>query len=253
MKLPLKTVFIDIETSPILAYVWRTGKTQITIDALLPDSMVKIICISYRWSTEKKAQCIYWDENRNDKQLLVDFLKAIEGAECVIGHNEKSFDIKIINARIAYHQLKTQLPIMLIEDTLLLFRKVMNLPSMKLDYLCHYFGIKRKIKTTMDLWIQVCYYNNRKKLLEMGKYCNGDVNILHTLYMKTRPYLTSKMNSAIINENNRICPMCGFTKIQHRGFKYTGLGKYQIFHCVSCGKWGTYGKNLIAGTAAYPR
>lgn len=251
-KLPLKTVFIDIESSPLLSYVWRTGKTVITIDSLIPDSMVKIICISWRWDGEKKINRLSWDDNQDDKQLLIDFIEAIKDAECVIGHNEKSFDIKIIQARIAYHHLKAQLPLMLIEDTLLLARRVFNLPSMKLDYLCHYFGIKRKIKTDMSLWMRTCYYNDRMALEKMGKYCDGDVNILYDLYHRIRPYLQSNINSAILQGDNRICPNCGHTT-QKRGFAYTKLGKFQLYACLKCGKWTRDGHNLIAGTSTYGR
>lgn len=248
---PLRTVFIDIETCPLLFYGWRTGKTVLTIDAIIPDSMVKIICISWRWDGEKKTHRLSWDARQDDKQLLIDFLEAIKDAECVIGHNEKNFDLKIIHTRITYHQLNARLPLMLIEDTLLLARRVMNLPSMKLDYLCHYFGIARKIKTDMMLWIRTCYYNDRLALEKMGKYCDGDVDILYALYHKIAPYLQSNINRAIVNEDNRLCS-CGH-RTQKRGFAYTTLGKYQKYCCLKCGKYTRDGKNLIAGTSAYGR
>lgn len=251
--LPLKTAFIDVETSPLLAYVWRTGKTHITIDSLIPDSMVKLICISWRWDGEKKTHRLSWDERQDDKQLLVDFIEAIKDAECLIGHNEKNFDIKIINARIAYHRLNTQLPLTLLEDTLQLFRRAMNLPSMKLDYLLHYFGIKRKLKTDMMLWMRTCYYNDRMALEKMGKYCDRDVDSLHDLYKKCRSYLPSQQNYATVNDNSRLCPNCGEESLTSNGPRYTLVGKKLRWRCTKCGKSGTYGHNEIKNTTGYPR
>ncbi len=253
MKLPLKTVFLDIEVNPLLAYVWRTGKTVITIDSLLPDSMVKIICISWRWGGSKKTYNLHWDEAQNDKQLLIDFLEAIKDAECVVGHNGKSFDLKIINARIAYHQLDNQVPLMMIEDTLLMFRKVMNLPSMKLDYLLHYFGIKRKIHTDMSWWMRTCYMNDRMALAKMCKYCNRDVDAMYDLYEKLYAYLPTKQSYAIVNNNNRMCPGCGKESLISNGYRHTALGKKQRMRCSSCGKTCTLGINEVKHASEYPR
>lgn len=251
--LPLRTCFIDIETSPLLAYVWRTGKTHITIDSLLPDSMVKIICISWRWDGDKETHHVSWDSKQNDKKLLVDFLKAVEDAECLVGHNEKNFDIKIINARIAYHGLDKSLPITMLEDTLQLFRRTMNLPSMKLDYLLHYFGIKRKLKTDMGLWMRTCYYNDRMALEKMIKYCDRDVDSLYELYKKCRVYLPSQQSYAIVKADSRLCPHCGSTKLESKGYRYTALSKKKLWRCTKCRKSGTYGSNEINLTASYPR
>lgn len=252
-KLPLKTCFIDCETSPLLAYVWRTGKTHITIDSLLPDSMVKIICISWRWDGERKTNRLSWDSDKDDKELLIKFVEAVKDAECLVGHNEKNFDIKIINARIAYHGLKTQLPIVMLEDTLQLFRRAMNLPSMKLDYLLHYFGIKRKLHTDMMLWVRTCYYNDRLALERMGKYCDRDVDSLYELYKKCRVYLPSQQNRSIITEDNRICTHCGSNKLESNGYRHTLTAKKKRWRCTACGKSGTYGSNEIKLTVGYPR
>ncbi len=252
-KLPIKTVIADIETSPVLAMVWGTGKTSISIDQLIPKYFTKIICISWRWFGEKKTHRVEWDANMDDKQLLLDFLEQTQEAEAIIGHNEKSFDIKIINARIAFHGLKTQLPLMTIEDTLLLARRSFRLPSMKLAYLLQYFGIKQlKLKTDMALWIDVCYFNDRERLKYMGKYCDRDVDSLHALYAKIRPYLKSQINIATIKQDREGCSSCG-KKVHSKGFVRTLLGKFQRWHCPHCGSNGRFGKNLLSSTVEFPR
>lgn len=253
MKLPLKTVVCDIETSPCLAMVFQTGKQTVTIDSLIPGYFTKIICISWRWVGETKKHILYWDKKMNDKKLLIDFIEAVKDAECIVGHNEKSFDIKVINTRIAFHSLKVRLPLVLLEDTLLLARKVFRLPSMKLAYLLQYFGIeKRKIKTDMSWWIDCCYYNDRSRLKEMGKYCIRDTDSLHDLYLKIRTYLPSTINYAIVKGNNELCPSCGGI-LYPNGWRYTSVGKYQRRTCKSCKRDCSNGHNLIRGTSEYGR
>lgn len=252
-KLPIKTVIADIETSPCLAMVFQTGKQNISIDSLIPGYFTKIICISWRWVGEKKTHRVEWDEMMDDKQLLLDFIEAVKDAECIIGHNEKSFDIKIINTRIAFHNLKIRLPLALLEDTLLLARKVFRLPSMKLAYLLQYFGIKKKkIKTDMSWWIDCCYYNDRDVLAKMGAYCNRDVDSLHDLYLKIRPYLPSTINYAIVKGDNALCPSCG-GKLRNNGFRYTKVGKYQRRTCTKCNVDCSNGQNLIRFTTEFGR
>lgn len=254
MKFPIKTVIADIETSPCLAMVFKTGKQAVSIEQLIPDYFTKIICISWRWIGEKKTHRVSWNEAMDDKQLLLDFVNAVQGAECIIGHNEKSFDIKIINTRLAFHGIKETLPIMLIEDTLLLARRVFRLPSMKLSYLLQYFGIKKKkIKTDMGWWIDCCYYNDRDVLGKMGVYCDRDVDSLHDLYLKIRDYLPSTINCAIVNNNPELCPNCGHKERWKEGFRFTRVGKYQAWKCKKCFRKWHDGINLITGTTQYMR
>lgn len=251
MKYPLRTVFIDIETSPCVGWFWRTGKTNITVDQILDHT--KIICICWVWGDSKHRHKLFWDENQDDKQMLIAFVEAVKDAECVVGHNEKQFDLKILNTRIAFHSIKSQLPLMLIEDTLLLTRKVFNLPSFKLSYLLRYFDIKRKIHVDSSLWINVVFNKCLKSLKQMGDYCANDSVTVKLLYERLYVYLPSKQNYAIVKGNNRLCPNCGKETLINNGYRYNSLGKRCRMRCSSCGKGFTVGSNLVAGTATYPR
>lgn len=250
MKLPLKTAYIDIETKPCTGWFWSTGKTVISESQILDHT--KIICICWMWDDSSEKYELHWDDNQDDKKMLEDFLEAVKDAECFVGHNEKSFDIKVLNARIAYHRLHRQLPLTLVEDTLLMARKAFRLPSFKLSYLLRYFNVKRKLHTDSKLWVDVVYEGSKKALDYMVKYCKNDCYTLKLLYHRLLPYLPSKQSYALVTEDNRICPLCK-NKVSLDGFRYTTTGKKQRWHCNKCGKKGTFGSNLIQHTASYPR
>jgi len=70
----IKRLFFDIETSPMIVYSWRIGwKLSIPPQNIIENW--KIICISYKWEHEDKVKNLVWDENQDDKQMLIDFIK----------------------------------------------------------------------------------------------------------------------------------------------------------------------------------
>jgi len=58
---PVKRLFFDIETSPIIAYTWRVGwKLNIPADNIIEDW--KVICISYKFEGDENVKTLTWDE-----------------------------------------------------------------------------------------------------------------------------------------------------------------------------------------------
>ena len=54
-----KVLVYDIETSPVLAWVWRCGDQVVRHGQLHSDlDETKIICITYRWMHERKAKAL---------------------------------------------------------------------------------------------------------------------------------------------------------------------------------------------------
>jgi transposase-like protein len=39
-----------------------------------------------------------------------------------------------------------------------------------------------------------------------------------------------------------VCPSCGGTHLQKRGFSIVGANSYQRFQCIDCGKWSKSNK-----------
>lgn len=104
MEKPIRRLFFDIETSPMIVYSWRTGwKLNIHTDNIIQDW--KVICISYGWEHENKIRNLKWDSNHCDKKMLEDFIKIANTADEIIAHNGDRFDIKKVRTRCIYHRI----------------------------------------------------------------------------------------------------------------------------------------------------
>lgn len=239
----MRKLYLDIETSPCVGWFWRTGKTNLGAHQILEPG--KIICVSYRFDDWKPGQVetLTWDYNQNDKTLLKMLSKVVKKADLVVAHNGDNFDVKWLNARVAYHKLP-EMDIQSTEDTYKMIRRKLYLPSYKLDYLCKYFGLNQKLATTNNLWQEVTFKNNRKALKAMVEYCENDVLVLAELDHRVSDYVDHKLNRSLFVEAGT-CPHCASNELVKDGFKYTRVGKYQRYQCKRCHRKSRAGQNLI--------
>ncbi len=248
----MNVLYFDIETSPSMAWVWSTGKQYISHDQILEPT--RIICIGYKWEGQKHTECLQWDKKQDDKKMLEEFSRVLEKADVAIGHNGQRFDIKHINARLAYHSLPPAAPVT-ISDSLLLSRRKFKLASHSLAYLCKYFKVSQKMSTGgIDLWLKVWLEKDEKALKKMMAYCKHDVKILEQIYVRLRPYLDIKHSVATSKENVDMCPSCGSKSIHKHGIRMTSpLRKVQVYKCYKCCKQFRDGKNLLESPQEYLR
>lgn len=245
---PPKTLFFDIETCPCLMWGWRTGKQNVSSDQILEPS--RIICISYLWEGETDPHVLKWDRANSDHTLLSKFAKVANKADILIGHNGDNFDVKIVNTRLAYHNMPP-LTVALTDDTLKLARRKLRLESYKLDYLARYFKIGQKLETQggIKLWLHTWLENNRDSLEQMAEYCKNDVIILAKVYNRLLPYLPVKANKALYLEG-RACPKCGSSNVKKNGKRYiSALRVQQQWICQDCGSVSYTGANEIIGAS----
>lgn len=257
-----KTLYFDIETSPCLATCWGTGKTHISDEQILEPT--RIICLSYKWAHESKVHHLVWDQIKSDKKLCQDFSYIISEADLVVGHNGKSFDIKTINARIAFHCLPP-IPETLVDDTLQQARTKFRLPSMKLRYLAKYFDLTPKAPPPdgLEPWKSLLLDpvdsdRYTKYMKHMLFYCDQDALTLEELHLRIAPYVKSKLNRNLFfksadGEVAMVCPGCGYGEYSRRGYNYSQVRKTQRFQCKSCFKMFTDGINLLVNTPSIPR
>lgn len=244
-----KILLFDIENCPCLGWFWSCGKQRISQGQVLEPN--RIICISWKWLGERKIHSAKWDSNQSDKKLLTEFCKVAKTADRLIGHNGKEFDIKHVNARVAFHNLDP-LPIITIEDTLKLSRSTFRLPAHNLDYLGKYFGLGKKIKTDIDLWLDIWLKKDNKQLDRMVKYCKQDTLLLEKVYNRIKKYIKTSTNLSILNLDSSICPKCAGALIKY-GLRYSTRGCYQEFLCKNCGHRCSNSSNIIKHSALYPK
>lgn len=229
----VRRLFFDIETSPCVGWFWRPGyNLNLDYNNILENA--KIICICYKWEGDKKTYSLAWDSKQNDKKMLKDFVRILNQANEIIGHNSDKFDIKWLRTRCLIHGID-MMPDYASIDTLKEARKGFNFPSNRLDSIGRYTGVGKKIKTTGELWYDTCFKNDRKALDKMIKYCIQDVVLLERVYAKMKTFIKPKYSMA---EDKASCPRCNSSNLKLRSNKISGTGvRYKQVQCTDCGTY----------------
>ena len=238
----MKRLFFDIETSPNIVYSWRVGYRII----LPPENIIqerKIICICWKWEHKKNVYSLTWDENKDDKQLLKEFIKVCDEADEIVAHNGDKFDIKWLRTRCIYHRIDFPEKIQSF-DTLKKSRKGFRFNSNKLDYIAKFLGVGEKTKTGgFDLWVDTM--NGKKKALqEMVDYCKNDVIILQKVFNELEKYVEVNTHTGVSMGADRwSCVTCGSEHVRFNGqlVSKTGMIKFRM-RCYDCNKgWSIAG------------
>lgn len=220
---PIKRLFFDIETSPMIAYSWRIGyNINLSYDNIIKDW--KIICISYKWQDKDKIHTLKWDKNQCDKQMLKDFIKVMNEADEVIAHNGDRFDLKKIRTRCLHHRLPL-FPNYRTLDTLKKAKSGFNFPNNKLDTIAQWLGVGAKIKHDgFKMWVDVMN-GNKKALNDMIKYCEMDVVVLEDVYLTIQSYIKQNVHIGVLNGGYKYsCPSCGSEDIYYNKLNVTAKG-----------------------------
>lgn len=238
-----KRLFFDIETSPLVVYSWNVGrKINISHENIIEERA--IICISYKWEGEEEVHTLTWNSNKSDKQMLKEFVKILNQADEVVGHNGDSFDLPWVRGRCLYHNISIPFSIPSI-DTLKLARRLFRLPSNKLDYLATFLFNDKKLNTGgFSLWVDICGRDKEKAataLKLMTEYCEKDVILLEKVFQRINPYAPNKVNYAVqAGLTAACCPECGSSKTHCSKTRTSAAGiKRKQLQCNDCGKYFT--------------
>lgn len=242
-----KVLIFDIETSPMLGYIWSLWDQNVALNQLQKDW--HLLSFSAKWLRDKKV--IYHDQRNaknieDDSRLLKELHKLLDEADVVITQNGKSFDVKKVNARFILNGMKPPSPYRHI-DTFLIAKKHFGFTSNKLEYMTDKLCTKyKKLKTTkfsgFTLWSE-CLKGNLKAWKEMEKYNKYDVLSLEELYLKLQPWDNSLNLNLYTDSLDNTCD-CGGELIKY-GFHYTPIAKHQRYRCTECGSTHRDSTNLF--------
>jgi len=231
VKNPLKILYLDIETSPCVGTFWNLWPKFIpTNQVTQPTSM---LCWAAKWEGNKDVY--YRQEGDDDHVGRIHEL--LDEADVVVHYNGKAFDIKHLNREFAKAGLNPPSPYAQV-DLLTAVRGTFKLPSNKLDYVCRYFGLGKKVEHAgIELWYG-CMEDNEDDWKTMEKYCKRDVTLLPKLYKFMRPWIKSHPNAGLATDANRpTCSTCGSTSLQSRGVYRTKTQVYERWLCNNCHVW----------------
>jgi len=246
-----KVLFIDIETSPLVGYSWGTYQQNV-LKVLQPS---KIISVAWKWAHEDFIHCKALPDYRgykpgvlNDFKLVQEVWKVLDRADIVVAHHGDSFDIKKLNARFVAYNLNAPTIYQTIDTRKVAF-KHFRFDSNSLNDLGQYLGEGKKVETGgFDLWVK-CIAGDADAWEKMKIYNVQDVELLHRIYLRLRPFMTNHPNMNIIaGEKDLSCHVCLSHNIQKRGFSITHMGRKQRYQCRDCGSWssGPYQRANVA-------
>jgi hypothetical protein len=200
-KVMKKTVFLDIETSLIKAYTFRTGMQRINVDQVVDGDQTKLLTAA--WGTwydlyKKGASGVVSVSNHHRKKafkkdplddtyVLRKLWEVLDNADIIVAHNA-SFDRGWIEGR--FMDLGWKQPSKYYVYCTFRTLHGLNGNSKKLDYLSQkLIGTKKVSHEGMPLWIG-CSNGDVDSFKKMEEYNIGDIyDTLYKVFMRTAPYV----------------------------------------------------------------
>jgi hypothetical protein len=245
-----KILLFDIETSPIIAYVWGLWENNVAINQIKSDWHV--LSWSAKWLGSPESEVMYADQRHeknmeDDKKILKKLWDLLDESDVVITQNGISFDQKKLNARFIMHGFNPPSSYRHI-DTLRIAKKHFAFSSNKLEYLTKKLCTKYKKLSHakfsgFELWKE-CLAGNMDAWNEMEIYNKHDVLSLEELYTKLSPWDNSVNFDVYSNDFSNTCS-CGSKEFIKNGYAYTNIGRFQRYKCTKCGSECRDKKNLL--------
>ena len=248
-----KVLILDIETSPLLVYVWSLKDQFVGLNQMVQDW--HIMAWSAKWLGAPASSIIYCDQRNlktgNDLPILRPLWRLLDEADIVITQNGKAFDSKKINARFMLHGMQPPSPYKHL-DTYLIVRNAASFTSHSLEYLSERFCTKYKKLSHKDfpglsLWVE-CLKGNKKAWDAMKEYNIHDVLSTEELYEKVKAWAPKIAPAAFhvrVKDISTKCRRCGKNdRMCRKGREMTRKGFVQKYQCQSCGTW-TQGTEVL--------
>lgn len=239
-----KIVLLDIETLPDLKAVMSVLPSLGDYPGLtLKASINSVICFGYKVLGDDKARVISaWDDVKrwskdvnDDTYVLGKIVEILKDADAIITHNGKRFDWRFIQTRLLGHGLDP-LPKLIHIDTCMLAKQHLFTFNNRLNTLAKFMTDEEKLENGgWKLWEGVLRRDEKSQKL-MAKYCAQDVEALHAVFNKLRPFINNLPNYNQFRTSEKICcPNCGSTRIYRDGNRVMKERILQRFKCKDCG------------------
>ena len=224
----------------------------------LSASFGEMLCFGYQWwgAPEPKVMNIYdypgWDKlpvEQRDKYLVQDVVKIMEEADVLVGHFSSGFDHPFIQTRCIFHGLDP-IPNPIHIDTWKIAKKQLRLNNNRLKTIADTFGCdEQKSSVPTYVWRRAKAHD-LEALKLISKYNLQDVRTQYSIIKKLMPLAKGMPNwNLFTDEEETRCSSCGSENIQHRGYAYTQMYKFERFSCSDCGRW-MRGRNSVTSKDA---
>ena len=234
----MKTLLLDIETTPNIAYTFDLWRTTIAPVKIIEVS--RVLCFGAKWLDSPRKSIEFYSafsgaESDMREEMLDNAHRLLDEADVVVHYNGHAFDIPYLNREFLLEGYLPPSPFKQI-DLLQTVRKVFQFPSNQLAHVSKELGLPGKVEHEgFALW-RKCMNGDRKAQRLMEKYNKQDVYMLEDLYHYLQPWILSHPSHAAYT-GEFVCPACGSANLQKRGFALTSVSKFQQYQCQDCGKY----------------
>ena len=244
-----KILVIDIETAPVLGYVWGLWNNNVALNQIEKDWY--ILSYSYKWLGD---DTVYYRDQRDvidiedDRSLLKDLWNVMSSADIIMAHNGRRFDNKKIRARMVLNGMTPPSSYRVI-DTLEIAKQEFAFTSNKLEYLTDRLCVKnQKLKHKnypgFELWT-ACMKRDIKAFDEMKEYNIADVLALEELFYILAPWSHRLPSLDVYHLDGKNHCYCGSTEFEHIGYHYTNVSIFNKYKCNNCGSEKRDRTNII--------
>lgn len=227
---PVRTLIIDIETSPNLAYVWGLWDQNIGLNQL--EDTTEVLCFAAKWLGEPGT--MFFSEHRDGRrQMITAAHDLLDQADAVLHYNGRRFDMPHLNRAFLLAGLTPPRPYKQI-DLLAVVRQRFKFPSNKLAYVSTALGLDGKEETGgFELW-RKCMNGDAKAWRTMEKYNRRDVEVLEEIYEILLPWIPNVPNGHLYGGTGA-CPSCGGDHLVPAGLYRTSQSAFRQYRCSDCG------------------
>lgn len=228
-----KILFVDIESSPSLGYVW--GKWQQNVIKF--EKEWDLLSFAFKWKGDRRTYAIGTNKF-TEEQLVLRLWQLLDEADVVIAHNAIRFDIPMINSKFLEYGLTPPSPYKVV-DTLRIAKRHFRLLSNKLDDLGTFLKVGNKVQHEgFELWLK-CMRGEASAWRKMLQYNKQDVVLLEKVYLRLLPWASNHPNMGDLSQQDGVCPKCESPNLTKRGFMPTRSGQKQRYCCDDCGGWSS--------------
>lgn len=231
----MKTLYIDIEAAPSLAYIWDLKTRYVPISQVAEDGYV--LCFAWRWADEEDVYlATRWDHG--EEAMVQQAWELLDEADAVIHYNGSNYDVPRLNTEFLRYRLGPPSPFFEID----LYRTVSSkfrVLSRSMNHMLHILGLESKMEHKgMELWTG-CMAGKKADQQIMEEYNAQDVVVMNDLYQELLPWIQNHPNLALYMapSDTLKCPRCGSEDLRFKGYKRTKVLSYRQYKCNCCGAY----------------
>jgi uncharacterized protein YprB with RNaseH-like and TPR domain len=240
-----KILFCDIETAPMLSYLWSFWQNG--VNHRMQEDQSYVLSWAAKWMDNEKIFEDYNDTGGPDIRVLEGMWLLLDDADFVVAHNGDKFDIKKLNTMFLLAGMRPPSPYKQI-DTLKMLKRCFSFDSNRLDYVVNVlYGEEKKKHDGFEMWRR-CMQGEKKAFEELMEYNRHDVLLLERLYRDIRAWDKSHPSIAThgMVSDMPVCTTCGSEDVYETDNTVsTGVSKFRVWECGDCGSQMRSRKSLL--------